>query len=324
MKATLAALLLGSHLICVNLAAGGPLLAAQLDWRAHRHRDTTALLAARWLARASLLALLLGAGLGLALAGLRWSPQYRILWSGPLREKLFWATWEFLFSLLLLGGWGWCLPRSCNARTWPTLARGFAACLASSNLLYHFPFLFGVSRRLMDHGPLDDQPLPRAVFRSLMMQHELPALVTHVALASLAVAGGALLFLAWRGLRKQQGDEVQTLTTLGGRWALFGSLAQFPVGLWLLITLPPPVQYHLLGGNALATLLLLASLGLAVLLLFQLVQLLASPPTSNALLAAVATLVATILFMALLHEQARPRGQAAPSGTWGQAIERSQ
>ena len=310
MKTTLTTLLLGSHLICVNVAAGGPLLAARLDWLAHRRRNPGALAAARWLARISLLALFLGAILGLVLALVRWSPEYRLLWTGPLRGKLFWATWEFLFSVLLLIGWCWHLPRGCDARAGWSAVRGFVAVLAATNLLYHFPLLFGLARQLFDQGQLDDEPLPRAVFRSLMVQQGLPAQAVHVAMASLAMAGGALLVLAWSRLRTQQTTESQELTTLGGRWALVSSLAQFPVGLWLLVTLPPAAQHHVLGGDAVATLLLVASLGAAVVLIFQLVHLLGAPPTSGMLLAAAGTLVATVLLMTALHQQARSAAQA--------------
>src|SRR5688500_10052682 len=43
-------LLLAAHLLCVNVAAGGPLVAAWLDWRGVRG-DEAAGRAARWLAR---------------------------------------------------------------------------------------------------------------------------------------------------------------------------------------------------------------------------------------------------------------------------------
>jgi len=309
-KTTLAALLLGSHLICLNVAAGGPLLAARLDWLAHRRRNPDVLAAARWLARVSLLAFFLGAILGLVLVVVRWSPEYRLLWTGPLRDKLFWATWEFLFSLLLLVGWCWHLPRGCDTQTWRAAVRGFVAILATTNLLYHFPLLFGVARQLLDQRRLNGEPLPPAVFRSLMIQQGLPALAVHVALASLAMAGGVLLVLAWSRLRERQAVESQTLTAYGGRWALVSSLAQFPVGLWLLVTLPPTAQHHVLGGDAVATLLFVASLGAAVVLIFQLVHVLSAPPTSGMLLAAAGTLVATVLLMTALHQQARWAAQA--------------
>lgn len=323
MKVTLAALLLGSHLICVNLAAGGPLLAARLDWLAHRQRDASTLAAARWLAGVSLAALLLGAVLGLALAWVRWSPQYRLLWSGPLRDKLFWATWEFLFSLLLLVGWCWSLPRRCDTQRWPAAARGLMATLAATNLLYHFPFLFGVARRLVDRGLPNGEPLPRAVFRGLMVQQELPALAVHVAVTSLAVAGGMLLLLARMWLRQQQSAQAQAVAALGGRWALAGSLAQFPVGLWLLITLPPTGQSQILGGDTWATLLFVVSLSLAVLLVFQLAHLLAAPPTPRLLLTTAATLVATVLLMTALYDQARAMNHVVPVVTWDIAAEES-
>lgn len=312
MKTTLTVLLLGSHLLCVNLAAGGPLLAARLDWHAQRHRDPDALAAARWLARASLLALLLGAVLGLGLAWLKWSPHYQALWYGPLRHKLIWAAWEFLFSLLLLIGWTWWLPRCWEAAALPSVARGLIALLAASNLLYHFPLLLGVARRLVASGQMHGDPLERAVFRGLMVQHELPALAVHVTLASLAIAGGALLFRAWEHRHQGSGETVQALVGWGGRWALISSLAQFPVGLWLLVTLPPMAQAQVLGGDLGGTLLLVVSLGTAVGLIYALIHLLGAPPTPVRLLVALTVLLVTVLLMTALHQQAHPTAHTIP------------
>src|SRR5947207_6339075 len=57
-------LLLSAHLLCVNVASGGPLVAASLDWRGTRG-DGAAAKAAAYLGRASLVGLLAGAALGL-------------------------------------------------------------------------------------------------------------------------------------------------------------------------------------------------------------------------------------------------------------------
>ena len=56
-------LLLSLHLLCVNAAAGGPLVAAWLDWRGTRG-DAAAAGTARYLAGCSVGGLLFGAILG--------------------------------------------------------------------------------------------------------------------------------------------------------------------------------------------------------------------------------------------------------------------
>ena len=63
MTALLETVLLAAHLLCVNVASGGPLVAAWLDWRSTRG-DTAAAKGAVYLARASLLGLVLGGLLG--------------------------------------------------------------------------------------------------------------------------------------------------------------------------------------------------------------------------------------------------------------------
>src|SRR5262245_31453896 len=75
-------LLLAAHLLCVNVAAGGPLVAAWLDWRGRG--DEAAGRAAKWLAGWSVIGLEAGAVLGLLIGWLKWDADYRSLWTGPL------------------------------------------------------------------------------------------------------------------------------------------------------------------------------------------------------------------------------------------------
>ena len=52
--------LLAAHLLCVNVASGGPVISAWLDWRGAREDDTAAK-GAKYLAGASLVGLMAGA-----------------------------------------------------------------------------------------------------------------------------------------------------------------------------------------------------------------------------------------------------------------------
>jgi len=98
--------LLAAHLLCVNVASGGPIVAAWLDWRGTR-ADEAAAKAAAYLARASLGGLAVGAALGLVIGWLKWNEAYQSLWLGPLSYKLHWAGIEAIFSLVLMVGWWW-------------------------------------------------------------------------------------------------------------------------------------------------------------------------------------------------------------------------
>src|SRR5262245_15994580 len=125
----------------MNAAAGGPLVAAWLDWRAARG-DAGAAEAARYLGRHAISGLCVGALLGLAIGWLSWNADYQSLWLGPLSYKLRWAVIEAGFSLVLIVGWWLWLPARPGATTWAMVTRGIIALLSSTNLLYHFPPLF--------------------------------------------------------------------------------------------------------------------------------------------------------------------------------------
>jgi hypothetical protein len=67
--------LLAAHLVCVNVASGGPIVGAWLDWLGTRGEEAAAK-AAVYLARWSVLGLVLGAILGLAMGWLKWDAEY--------------------------------------------------------------------------------------------------------------------------------------------------------------------------------------------------------------------------------------------------------
>ena len=108
MSALVLSLLLAAHLLCVNVAAGGPLVAAWLDWRGRG--DEAAGRAAKWLAGWSIAGLLVGALLGVLIGWLKWDAEYRSLWTGPMSYKMHWAGIELIFSLVLMIGWWLWLP----------------------------------------------------------------------------------------------------------------------------------------------------------------------------------------------------------------------
>jgi hypothetical protein len=297
-------LLLAAHLLCVNVAAGGPLVAAWLDWRGRG--DEAAGRAAKWLAGWSLIGFLTGAILGVFIGWLKWDADYRALWTGPLSYKLHWAGIEAIFSLVLMIGWWAWLPGRSARGVVAAVSRIALALLASTNLLYHFPILFAVAARLDDTGQTTGERIGGAAFRQLMVIGEAPAMAVHVTLASVAVGATMLLGLSLRWRRK--GDEVAAykVALWGGRWALAASALQLPVGLWTLLMLAPDAQGRIMGNSALGMALFMFSLAAALWLVRELVHVALGDGTRPALIRVMALMVATVVLMTAMQQHARP------------------
>lgn len=296
-------LILTVHLLCMNVASGGPLVGIWLDWRSRRD-DPLAVAAGRYLAGASLAAIVLGTLLGLLLGYLRWTPEYAELWLGPLGYKLKYGVLEMLFSAVLLAiVWIW-RARAARGRGW--LGRSLLGMLASLNLLYHFPVLFVIAGRLADERFTQDTVLRGAAFRELMLARETPAIAVHFTLASLAVAGVLLMGYALRLARQgREPSETNRLAVWGAAWALAASLAQLPVGLWVLFALPTRMQNSLMGNEAASTIFFLASLLAVFWLLRELAGIVLGDTDRKTLIRAMAALVVVVLLMTAMHQLAR-------------------
>ena len=87
------------------------------------------------------------------------------------------------------------------------------------------------------------------IYLNFLLTSNALARVTHVLLASFAVAG---LALAWIGALRSQGEasEASTAAALGGRIALGASLLQVPVGLWVLLALPEEQSQLIMSTGA--------------------------------------------------------------------------
>jgi hypothetical protein len=237
------------HLAALGLASFDDAVGRTDLLRRGTRGDDVATTAATYLARASLLGLVVGAVLGLIVGCLKWDADYRSLWLGPLSYKLHWAVIEAIFSLVLMIGWWLWLPGRARGASRAMAARCLIAVLAATNLLYHFPPLFSVAARLDDAGQVSGEQIGPAAFRRLMVAGDTPAIFLHVVLASLAVAGIMLLGLAMRWLRG--GDKVGAakIARWGAQWALVPSLLQLPVGLWTLTALPAAAQSQLMADG---------------------------------------------------------------------------
>ena len=302
------------HLLAVNVAAGAPIVCVWLEWRG----DSVARKAAAYLGWLALVTLVVGGLLGAALGWLKWTPEYRDLWTGPLSYKLHWGGLELLFSLALATAY-WLLARGRGgeSRGWRTL-RGAIALVSGTNLLYHFPPLFIVAGQLHATGGTSGEVLRGAAFRQLAAAGESPALAVHVALASVAVAGAMLLGLALKWQRRNEAPaDVAAVAGWGGAWALVASLLQLPVGLWTLAVLPASDQSRLMGSDPLATALFLASMLAALWLLREFVSVVMGETTRPILLRAMAAMLVVVALMTAMQQAMRPQ-TSRPGGeaTW--------
>ena len=318
-------IILAAHLVCMNVACGAPLVAMWLEWRSRGSRDGLAASAADYLTRWSALALLAGAALGLLLGIALWTDAYRELWVTRLSYKMRVAVIELVVSLALLAVcWLWRASRRPGG-TAGAVTRIVLLLLASTNLLYHFPFLFLVASKLSDSGQTSGAVIGAPLFRRLMLSDELPALATHFALASLAMAGLMLLGLALR-IRRQGAPEEDyaRLSLWGGRVALVPTLLQLPVGLWVLSSLPATMQNRLMGNDAAATLCFLASLAAALWLMRELVAIALGERERSQLIRAMVLMVAVVMLMTASQQLARgprPVSDEAPAAAARQAAD---
>lgn len=290
--------------MCVNAAAGAPVLCVWLEWW---RPEALARKAAAYLGRNCLVMLLLGGLLGLALGWMKWTPQYAALWTGPLAYKLHWGAGELLFSLVLAVIY-WRLVGGRRTSLGWRLGRGAIALLNGTNLLYHFPPLFAVAGMLAADASLTVSGSIRgAEFRRLAWTGEAPALAIHAVLASIAVAGVMLLGLALRWQRKDESPaRVSRVAVWGSRWALGASLAQLPVGLWTLAVLPPAAQSSLMGSDAMATTLFVAALLSVFWLLRDLASVALGETTRPLMIRSMAAMLVVITLMTAMQQAARP------------------
>ena len=255
-------LLLAAHLLCMNVSSAGPLLCI---WYADRKANSTkpwaqniALSLSKW----TVILLLLGVALGLALGTTSMLVgESQLVETLPLfRRKIVWGIVELFCSLgWMLGYWFWLKRRPPQGFTARFLHGGLAV-LSATNLLYHFPPLLTVMTKAA-RGDLEvTEPVTAATFRGLVYQPIVMAHTLHFWWASLAVSGVFLFWLA------RKNEHAQEITQFGAGVALAATVLQLPTGLWLLFVTPAQSQSKLVGGDALITSLFLFSMVAAYLL----------------------------------------------------------
>ena len=303
------------HLISVDLAAAVPLVCIWLHRRERRRGDATAGRAGRLLATWAMLALLAGALFGLAAFALHWVADNEALFESLRampRSRLWWGVAELVFYLACMAvyvRWWGRLP------AW--LHHGLAV-LSSTNLMYHFPPLFAAMVVLSTRPDAwqPGQQLTYAELMALLADGETLARVTHSLLASLAVAGVALMAVSLR-LRRQEGaeqDDCRRVAVWGGRLALIAALCQLPSGVVLLLQLRPQIRELLLMQDIWATAFFAGSLLVMLALLHHLAAVALGESGRATLVRSMALLGLLVLLMVSTGQRARHRVAEWTSG----------
>ncbi len=189
------------HLLAVDLAAAGPLMAIWLEWRATRHGDALASEIGRRVAIWSLATAVIGVGLGLLtiVALPKLEPEAYRQAFGRVTPYLWWSVvGELAFYLVCIAAYIFFWQRWRGHRFWHRAL----AVLAATNLLYHFPTLFTIISALSMRPQLSDLPLDGPLFRKMLLDVEVISRVAHHWLAAVAVAG---TFAMWLATRRGQG-----------------------------------------------------------------------------------------------------------------------
>ena len=257
--------LLASHLLCMNVCSAGPLLCI---WLNRKHATAESKQIGKALAWDGYWLLFVGVLFGLGLGTVCWaSGDARLVETLPLlHSKVLWGIAEIGCSLV----WAWCYwawlqwrpPQRAIAR----FLHASLAVLSATNLLYHFPPLMTVMSQAASGEMVVSVPVDSSAYRALIFTPNVMAHSLHIWLASFAVSGVFLFWLA-RKLADPRGTCV-----FGARVALVATLAQLGSGSWLLVVTPPQKQSLLLGEDWVATGLLVAS----VLAAFKLLEKLAA------------------------------------------------
>jgi hypothetical protein len=275
------------HLLCVDLAAAGPLLCIWLRRREVRAGDVIAGETGRRLAWWSVAALVAGIAIGLVRLGL-YAVDDSQWWTAFLavpRSRLWFGLAELGFSLACLATvavlWQRLRPK------WQYLL----LLLAATNLLYHFPPLFAAVRLAAAETGAAGEWTKAELF-SRMFSTAALARVAHVWASSLIVAAAAV---TWLGGRQAGGAR---LSRSSARLALIAAILQIPLGLWLLTSTSPAARDGLLFGDLFAGLLFTGGVAAVLMLLHALLALALGDEAPSAAWRAAALTVVVVLLMA--------------------------
>ncbi len=319
----------GLHLLAVDVAMAGPLLAIWLQWRESRFQDRVAGEVGRRLAGWSLAIGAAGMGLGLlsvVLLPVGESSPYRTAFGRIPAARWWYVVAELAFYIVVMWAYVGLWRRLTRTRTGRVVHRGLAV-MASTNLLYHFPPLFVVISALSLRPELWHVEFDRRLYWQLLLENESLARVAHHWLASVAVTGGAAMLLAsrkgaYRGNSGDDGQSAARIVRASARLSLIATVLQLPVGCWVLIAAHPLMQEAMLGENGLTTGLFVASIIASLGLMHHLAVASLGDVSRRAVVRTAGIMALVVLLMvATLHRARQPaleeikRAEPRPAGS---------
>jgi len=254
---------LATHLMLMNFALAAPFFAIWIDSKATAQNSDALHRFGRYIGWMSLGALIAGIVVGVLQGTLIWlsgESSYFAAIQSLWDSKIVFGIIELVFSILCMAGYliWWKVAK--RVAMWQRIASRLLAILAATNLLYHFPTLFTIIG-LIARGEVDvAEEVSSADFRVLLLQGEVIWLTLHVWLASVAVAGQ---FVGWLAISKLPEDDRNQVASVSHGVALIVTMLQVPTGFMLATFLNRAAQSRLMGGDSLATALFLLGIGLA-------------------------------------------------------------
>jgi hypothetical protein len=253
--------LLAVHLLAFNQASAGPLVSAWLHCRGDEFSATLGRRLAWWSVRALIIGMITG---GLLVVTIPGEGLWNALGRFPASAYYF-AGAELLFSLacMLAISLGWQ-----RIKVWVI---ALLAVISATNLLYHFPPLMAVIGKLASNPHFASATLiERPTLLALMAQGEVTALTFHFVASSFAVSAIAFLYLLSKNSSEAATQESRTVAHIAARVAFVATLAQAPIGVWLLISLPGASRMALMGKSLGGSLAFIAAMVLSLILLQRL------------------------------------------------------
>lgn len=305
-------ILLAIHLLMVNIASAAPIFCIYLERRASRSDDFANRLGIQ-IAKTAVAMLVFGSILGLTIGLLGWL-QGRTLYVEVLPRfswKILWGIAEIFFSLICMGIYIAMWRQTVRERRHVFLHRTLAV-LAASNLLYHFPPLFGVMTYVAENANQFENSISVSVFRGLAYSQNVFPMTVHFCLAAFSVSGIFVMARAKALKSTSEADEESCRSIYRGsaRVALAATAFQVIVGTWVLLSTDPWQQHQLLGGNLFATTALLTS----VLLTFGLGHLLGTASFGIPDAPTVRRLISIVVLIVFLMTLAQRSSRQPPEG----------
>ena len=290
------------HLLAMNAAVGGTALAL---WLHLQPRDGEAF--ARFgprLLRVACAGLYVGTIPGFAAVWLWWldAPTELERVAAILPEsRYYFAAAELVFSAACFEAWRHWWSR----RRWAAWLLGIAGV---TNLAYHFPTMFAVLSVYAGRPLLFSQP---PAYLTLLNDAEVLARVVHFLLASVAVGGALLCALPESVAGEARHEPNVRLRRRGAQIALAATLAQWPIGIALLVALPEVVRGALLGDDARITVLFVVSLAAVVVLMHRLATASFGEPAPRQVRSLLIWLGVTIVLMTAVRYYVRATSRPA-------------